>query len=295
MANLKEIRTRIASVSSTKQITSAMKMVAAAKLRRAQDAILQLRPYANKLSEILAAISETLRQDEDNLFLKEREVKKVLIVVITSNKGLCGAFNTSVIKRVTGLVKEKYRELNSVNGVELLIIGRKANDHFRRRNYTIIACKDELLDDLNYQNVADLSDELVSKFVKGDYDRIELVYNQFINAAVQRLVEEQYLPVSVPEPEEEKIKSTYVDYIFEPSKAYIVREIIPKSLKLQLFKALLDSNASEQGARMTAMHKATDNAAELLKELKLDYNKARQASITNEILEIVSGANALGG
>ena len=295
MANLKEIRTRISSVSSTRQITSAMKMVSAAKLRKAQDAILQLRPHAEKLGEILSAIADALKEDDQNPYIANRETDRVLLVVITSNKGLCGAFNSSVIKRVNSLANEKYARQKANNNLHLLVIGKKAEDHFKKRNFTILKSRNDLFDDLSFENVAKLATELAGLFAKAEYDRIELVYNQFKNAAVQILTEEQFLPVKMEETGSDKIMTTYTDYIFEPSREYIVRELIPKSLKLQLYKAILDSNASEHGARMTAMHKATDNATELIKELKLDYNKARQANITNEILEIVSGANALEG
>ena len=295
MANLKEIRTRIASVTSTRQITSAMKMVSAAKLRKAQDAITQLRPYAEKMTEILSAISDSLKEDESNPFVIEKETEKVLLVVITSNKGLCGAFNSSIVKKVNYLAEEKYARQRYRNNVHLLIIGKKAFDHFKRRDIEIIQNRSHLFDDLSYENVSSLALEIINLFLDGQYDKIELVYNQFVNAAVQKLMEEQFLPLKVEEPHKEPVKGTFTDYIFEPSKKYIVTELIPKSLKLQLFKALLDSHASEHGARMTAMHKATDNATELLKDLRLEYNKARQANITNEILEIVSGANALEG
>ncbi len=295
MANLKEIRTRISSVSSTRQITSAMKMVAAAKLRKAQDTIIQLRPYSEKLTEILGAISDTLRQDEENLFVKKREIEKVLLVVITSNKGLCGNFNSSVIKVATGVANGKYRDQKMNHSLDLLIIGKKASDHFKKRDFTIYKTDNEIIDNINYGDTSKLAEEIINLFLDGRYDHVDLIYNQFINPAVQKLMVEQYLPLEVEESTEEVIPSTYIDYIFEPSKKYIVEELIPKSLRLQFHKALLDSNASEHGARMTAMHKATDNATELIKELRLDYNKARQASITNEILEIVSGANALEG
>jgi len=293
MANLKEIRTRISSVTSTRQITSAMKMVAAAKLRKAQDAIIKLRPYAEKLSEILVTIGDSLRQDEENLFVKEREVEKVLIVVITSNKGLCGAFNSSVIKKANSLANVEYGRQKANDNLDLLIIGKKATDHFKKRNYKILKSRDDIYDDLSFENISELANEIIKRFLNNEYQRVELVYNQFINAAVQKLQVERYLPLKIEKPAEHPILETFYDYIFEPSKEYIVEELIPRNLKLQLFKAILDSNASEHGARMTAMHKATENATELLKELKLDYNKARQASITNEILEIVSGANAL--
>lgn len=293
MANLKEIRTRISSVTSTRQITSAMKMVAAAKLRKAQEAILQLRPYAEKLSEILVTIGDSLRQDEENLFVKEREVEKVLLVVITSNKGLCGAFNSSVIKKTSSLAIDEYGSQKANDNLDLLIIGKKATDHFKKRDYKILSSRDDIFDDLSFENISELANDIIKRFLNNEYQRVELIYNQFINAAVQKLQVERFLPLKIEEPAKQPVKETFYDYIFEPSKEYIVKELIPKNLRLQLFKAILDSNASEHGARMTAMHKATENATELLKDLKLDYNKARQASITNEILEIVSGANAL--
>ncbi len=293
MANLKEIRTRIASVISTKQITSAMKMVAASKLRKSQDAITQLRPYAEKLSKIISAMGETLREDEENPFVTEREVEKVLLVVITSNKGLCGNFNSTIIKQATSLANGEYRKQKMDNSLDLYMIGKKAADHFKKRDYNVIKTNNDIIDNINYDDISTFASELIDFFISGKYDRIDLVYNQFINAAVQKLTVEQYLPLKLEEPVEGPVKSTYIDYIFEPSKKYIVRELISKSLRLQLHKVLMDSSASEHGARMTAMHKATDNATELIKELRLDYNKARQGSITNEILEIVSGANAL--
>jgi F-type H+-transporting ATPase subunit gamma len=296
MANLKEIRNRIASVTSTRQITSAMKMVSAAKLRKAQDAVLQLRPYSEKLSEILQAISDALGEDTRNPYVTTREVEKVLLVVISSNRGLCGAFNSSIIKRTSYLANNVYGEQKLNNSLDLLPIGKKADDYFKKRDYNLLKSRNDIFDELTYENVSALANEIMNYFLEGKYDRIELIYNQFKNAAVQVLTEEQYLPIPVAEEKpDEKIMTTYVDYIFEPTKEYIVKNLIPKSLKLQLYKAILDSNASEHGARMTAMHKATDNATEIIKDLRLDYNKARQASITNEILEIVSGANALEG
>ncbi|MFW5644911.1 MAG: ATP synthase F1 subunit gamma, partial [Bacteroidota bacterium] len=285
MANLKEIRTRISSVTSTRQITSAMKMVAAAKLRKSQETITQLRPYSEKLTEVLRAISDTLVQDEENLFVKKRSVQKALLVVVTSNKGLCGNFNSTIIKQTTALAQTKYRDLQMNQSLDLLIIGKKAYDHFKKRDFTIYKSDNEIIDHVNYEGTSKLAEEIIHLFLSGTYDHIDIVYNQFINPAVQKLRVEQYLPMVVEKPEEEAVPSTFVDYIFEPSKKYIVEELIPKSLRLQFHKALLDSSASEHGARMTAMHKATDNATELLKELRLDYNKARQASITNEILE----------
>ena len=292
MANLKEIRNRIVSVSSTQQITSAMKMVSAAKLRRAQDAVTQMRPYANKLKEILENLSVSLDSSEGT-YSKQNEIKKVLLVVITSNRGLCGGFNANVIKAANRLIREEY------NGkkVNVLCIGKKGADYFRKTDMMYIPSEmpkplNELFDQLTFANVAPVGEKIMELFVKGEFDRIDLVYNQFKNAAVQITTHEQYLPVQPPKA---TVKTASVDYIFEPNKQYIVEDLIPRSLKTQLFKALLDSLAAEHGARMTAMHKATDNAGALIKELKLTYNKARQAAITNEILEIVGGAEALNG
>ena len=286
MANLKEIRNRIASVSSTMQITSAMKMVSAAKLKRAQDAIQQMRPYANKLRELLENLSASLEGTQDGAFSQQREIKKVLIVAISSNRGLCGAFNANIIKRVR-------KQASAYQGAEVhvMTIGKKGNDLLSRAGYAIVANHSSLFDDLHFEPVAAIAEQLMAQFADGTYDKVELVYNRFKNAAVQNVTTEVFLPVQ--EPEREANASAAMDYIFEPSKQEIVEDLIPKSLKTQLFKALLDSHASEHGARMTAMHKATDNATELRDELKLSYNKARQAAITNEILEIVGGAEAL--
>ncbi|WP_369999020.1 ATP synthase F1 subunit gamma [Winogradskyella sp.] len=285
MANLKEIRNRISSVSSTMQITSAMKMVSAAKLKKAQDAITAMRPYSNKLTELLQSLSATLDDDSGSKYSVQREVKNVLVVAITSNRGLAGAFNSSIIKEVQKLTSEKYANQE----VSYLAIGKKANDAFKKTN-KVIANKSELYDDLSFENVAEIAEMIMNKFVEGDYDKVELVYNSFKNAATQIVMTEQFLPI-VPIEGENKLANT--DYIFEPSKQEIVETLIPKSLKTQLYKAIRDSFASEHGARMTAMHKATDNATELRDQLKLTYNKARQAAITNEILEIVGGAEAL--
>jgi F-type H+-transporting ATPase subunit gamma len=293
MANLKEIRNRIVSVSSTQQITSAMKMVSAAKLKRAQDAVTQMRPYASKLKEILENLSASLDSSE-GVYSKQRDVKNVLIVVITSNRGLAGGFNANVIKAANILAKEKYRGQN----VSILSIGKKGADFFRKTDFSIIGSDmprglNELFDNLTYNNVAPVAERVMKAYADGQFDKVELVYNQFKNAAVQITTVEQFLPVMPPAKTEKSGKST--DYIFEPSKEYIVQDLIPRSLKTQFFKALRDSLAAEHGARMTAMHKATDNAGALIKELKLTYNKARQAAITNEILEIVGGAEALKG
>lgn len=292
MPSLKEVRNRITSVSSTQQITSAMKMVSAAKLRRAQDAITQMRPYANKLREILENLSASLDSSE-GVYSKQRDVKNVLIVVITSNRGLAGAFNSNVVKRATRAIREEYAGAK----VSYLAIGKKGNDVFRKSGLTAgltdLGETNSVFDSLTFANVAPIAERIMKAFAEGTYDKVMLVYNQFKNAAVQITQLEQFLPV-VPSAASGK-KAAKVDYIFEPSREEIVLDLIPRSLKTQLFKALLDSHASEHGARMTAMHKATDNAKELLRSLKISYNKARQTAITNEILEIVGGAEALKG
>ena len=291
MANLKEIRARITSVNSTKQITSAMKMVSAAKLRRAQDAITQMRPYAQKLQEILQNLSGALDVSE-NTFAKEREVKRVLVIAVNSNRGLCGAFNNNVLKQTKTLIAE-----HPGAEVKVLAIGKKAFDAFKKTSHMpgvgYPAEPFRIYENLNCQESSIIANAVMEKFVEGHLDRVYLVYNSFKNAAVQYLTVEQFLPV-VP-PVQSAVSTAQVDYIFEPNKEEIVAELIPKSLKIQMYKAILDSYAAEHGARMTAMHKATDNATDLVKELKLKYNKARQASITNEILEIVAGAEALAG
>jgi F-type H+-transporting ATPase subunit gamma len=286
MANLKEIRNRITSVSSTMQITSAMKMVSAAKLKKAQDAITAMRPYAEKLTELLQNLSATLDSDTGGEYTKQREIKKVLVIAVTSNRGLCGAFNTNVIKEV-----KSRAEFYAGKQVEVFAIGKKGND-ILKKTLTISDNQSGIFDALTFDNVATIAEALTAKFISGEYDRIELVYNQFKNAATQIIQTEQFLPLAPIV--SDKVASTG-DYIFEPSKEEIVLTLIPKSLKTQLYKAIRDSFASEHGARMTAMHKATDNATELRDQLKLTYNKARQASITNEILEIVGGAEALNG
>ena len=290
MANLKEIRNRITSVGSTMQITSAMKMVSAAKLKRAQDAVTQMRPYAGKLKEILENLSAALDLSE-NAYAEQREVKNVLLVGITSNRGLCGGFNNNIIKRVGVLIHEDYKDAN----VQVLSVGKKIRDVYKRTEYNYANVKIEQMEDvyanLRFDVVAQLAEEIIQQFQNNSFDKIVLVYNRFINAASQSIESEQFLPI-VPTVNEGENTS---DYLFEPSKIEIVDDLIPKSLKLQLFKAIRDSFAAEHGARMTAMHKATDNANELQKSLKLSYNKARQAAITNEILEIVGGAEALNG
>jgi F-type H+-transporting ATPase subunit gamma len=287
MPNLKEIRNRITSVKSTMQITSAMKMVSAAKLKKAQDAITEMRPYANKLTELLQSLSASLEGDGGSVFAEEREVKKILIVAITSNRGLCGAFNSNIIKEGQNLAENKY----AGKQVDFVTIGKKGNDILSKK-HTIAHNNNAVFDDLTFDNVEPIAIQLMDWFSTSAYDKIELVYNKFKNAATQIVMTEQFLPI-VPATTDEV--STNMDYIFEPQKEKIVETLIPKSLKTQLYKAVRDSFASEHGARMTAMHKATDNAGELRDALTLTYNKARQAAITNEILEIVGGAEALKG
>lgn len=289
MANLKEIKNRITSISSTMQITSAMKMVSAAKLKRAQDAITQMRPYSEKLQEILGNLSATLDLSE-NAYAEQREVKTVYIVGVTSNRGLCGGFNNNIIKKTNALIAGEF----AGKDVKVISVGKKINDSFRRSDVNFrpvgLGGAEEMFNDLTFDRSATLAQFLMDEFAAGKVDKVVVVYNKFKNAAVQIVMDEQFLPIEVTESED---GSSTGDYIFEPSKQEIVEELIPKSLKTQLYKALLDSNASEHGARMTAMHKATDNAGEMKRELTLLYNKARQAAITNEILEIVGGAEAL--
>lgn len=287
MANLKEIRSRITSVGSTMQITSAMKMVSAAKLKRAQDAIVKMRPYANKLTELLESLSASLDSSDGGVYSTKREISKVLIVPITSNRGLCGGFNAYIIKRVYELINDHYKNKE----ISILSIGKKSSEHFSKNNFNIIGSHDELFNDLTFENVSSIADDIMKKYREGSFDKVVLVYNQFKNAATQIIMAENFLPIQ----SESNDTQAVGDYLFEPTKEEIVEELIPKSLKTQMFKAILDSHAAEHGARMTAMHKATDNASELKKELTLTYNKARQAAITGEILEIVGGAEALNG
>ena len=281
MANLKEIRNRISSVSSTMQITSAMKMVSAAKLKKAQDAIMAMRPYSNKLTEILKDLSSSI--DSDNSFIQNRTSSKTLIVCITSNRGLCGGFNSNIVKECISILNSQKND-----SISFLCIGKKGSD-LLSKNHDVILTNNEIYDDLSFENVKEIADILIQKFIEQEFDKIRIVYNRFKNAATQIITNEQFLPIVTNNDEE----SNNQDYIFEPAQSEIVNELIPKSLRTQLFKALRDSYASEHGARMTAMHKATDNATELRDQLKLTYNKARQAAITNEILEIVGGAEAL--
>ena len=292
MANLKEVRNRIVSVGSTMQITSAMKMVSAAKLKRAQDAITQMRPYANKLQEILQNVSSSLDSSE-NVYARNTSSKNVLLICISSNRGLAGGFNSNVIKKTWNLIKNEY----ATNNVFVMSIGKKANDAFKRTEYNIHGTDlphelNDIFDHLNYNTVAPIAEKVMESFVNKKFDKVVLVYNQFKNAAIQIVQDENFIPV-VATQNEGKTSST--DYAFEPSKEFIIGDLIPRSLKTQFYKALLDSVASEHGARMTAMHKATDNAKDMLRDLKISYNKARQTAITTEILEIVAGAEALNG
>ena len=292
MAGLKEIRIRIASVKTTRQVTSAMKIVSAAKLKKAQDAIYQIRPYANKLHEILIPLSASLENAEDSVYTQQREPEKVLVVLISSNKGLCGGFNSNISKKAAKLVHEKYSKQFELGNVNFLCIGKQGMRQMKYAGMKVEDNRNEIFSDLSFENISNISLGLMDAFEDGLYDRIEIVYNQFKNAAVQIQTTEQFLPIEIIKKEFENINT---NFIYEPSKEYIVHELIPRILKIQFYKALLDSHAAEHGARLTAMHNATDNATELLNYLTLQYNKARQAAITNEILEIVSGAEALKG
>jgi F-type H+-transporting ATPase subunit gamma len=294
MANLKAIRIRLSSVRSTRQITAAMKMVSAAKLRKAQDKIVRLRPYVKKLQEILIGVTQSLAESQvENVYARNSEPEKILLVVITSNRGLCGAFNSNVIKETRRIVAEKYHEQFSKDNVTLLPVGKKGYDYFRKLNFKMLPDQNALFNNLTFENVVLVAEGVMRSFVSGDYDRVELVYNQFKNAAVQNLTDETFLPVRAVSSAEDS--SFPVDYIYEPAKEDIVKELIPKTLKIQFYKAVLDSFVAEHGARMTSMHKATDNATSMIHDLTLQYNKARQAAITNQILEVVSGAEALKG
>ena len=284
MANLKEIRNRISSVSSTMQITSAMKMVSAAKLKKAQDAITAMRPYSDKLTQMLVNLSSSV--DFENVYLSPRKVKNKLIVCITSNRGLCGAFNSNVIKKCTEIAT------SSDENVSFFCIGKRGGD-ILSKTHNVIQSNNVVFDDLTFENISTIADKVMSMFLNKEYDSVQIVYNKFKNAATQIVTQEQYLPIENNKSKDDEKDSS--DYIFEPTQIEIISELIPKSLKTQLYKSVRDSYASEHGARMTAMHKATDNATELRDQLKLTYNKARQAAITNEILEIVGGAEALNG
>ena len=294
MANLKIIRTRITSVKSTRQITAAMKMVAAAKLRKAQDKIVRLRPYANKLHEILVGLSQSLVDSEDeNIYGRKSNPDKILVVIVTSNRGLCGGFNSNVLKETRRVIAEKYNDQYKKGNLWFIAIGKKGFDYLRILKLNILEEDNHLFNALTFENVSVVAEKVMDSFVSGRFDRVDLIYNQFKNAAVQNLTNEVFLPVdTIPS---DKKAVTVIDYIYEPTKEEIVKELIPKSLKIQFYKAVLDSFVAEHGARMTAMHKATDNASQMIRELTLQYNKARQASITNQILEVVSGAEALKG
>jgi len=292
MASLKEVRSRIVSVSSTQQITKAMKMVAAAKLRRAQDNIIRMRPYAQRLGSILANLSRLTDDAIPNVYSQKRDINRVLVIAITSDRGLAGAFNTNVAKAVTSLVNENYAAQMAAGNVEFLTIGKKGFETLGRRGYKLVDTYTNVFGNLSFDSVRAAAEYAMDRFTSGYYDRVDIVYNEFKNVATQIIRTEQFLPIveSVPE---QAATGTVLDYIFEPNKDEIIQQLIPKSLKIQVYKAVLESNASEHGARMTAMDKATDNAGELLKELKLTYNRSRQAAITTEILEIVGGAEAL--
>ena len=291
MASLKEIRRRISSVKSTRQITSAMKMVAAARLRKAQDRIVKLRPYASKLHELLIGISMKIEESEDEqMYGRSSDNGRVLLIVVTSNRGLCGSFNANVIKETMRIVEENYSNQYHNNTLWIMTIGKKAWDYFRKKNFQIYQDNSDLFDDLTFQNASNLAGKVMDAFLNHEFDRVEFVYNKFRNAAVQDLSHETFLPV---ETEKETDEVHTGEYIFEPSKEEIINELIPKTLKIQFYRTVLDSYVAEHGARMTAMHKATDNATELIRDLNLEYNKARQASITNQILEVVNGAEAL--
>jgi len=292
MAGLKEIRTRISSIKTTRQVTSAMKMVSAAKLKKAQDAIMQIRPYADKMHQILGSLSASLKKTEELVYTHLRECNRVLIILVTSNKGLCGGFNSNVSKKAAELVRTKYSRQLRQGKVDFMAIGKQGERQIKHFGFNLIGNKNSLFDELAFEKVSTIASGVMEAFAKGEYDCVELIYNRFKNAAVQAVMVEKFLPVEMEETEEE---TTSYNFIYEPSKEYIIQELIPRSLKIQFYRALLDSHAAEHGARMTAMHQATDNATELLKELNLIYNKARQATITNEILEIVSGAEALKG
>jgi F-type H+-transporting ATPase subunit gamma len=292
MAGLKEIRTRIATVKTTRQVTNAMKMVSAARLKKAQDAIMQFRPYAEKMHHLLTLLRANMENTDDSVFTRPGKGKKVLMVLISSNRGLCGGFNINITRKAADRVQDAYPYLIDEGNVDFLAIGKQGEHQLKHYGCNMKENRNELYNNLNFENVSLVASEIMESFATGEYSCVELVYNSFQNAAVQELTIEQFLPVEINGDEKQEVR---FDLIYEPSKAYIVQELIPRILKIQFYKAMLDSHASEHGARMTAMHLATDNATELLKELNLAYNKARQASITNELLEIVSGAEALKG
>lgn len=293
MASLKEVRSRITSVNSTQQITKAMKMVAAAKLRRAQDAIIQMRPYAKKLSEMLATVSAGAETAAESPFKQVRSVEKVLIVTVTSDRGLCGAFNSNIAKAANLLINEKYATQAAKGNVEILALGKKGGEAFQRRGFNVNTTYMDVYTRLSFGVVKEAAESIMADFEAGKYDAVEVVFNEFKNVATQIIRTDQFLPIVADETASQNVSASGANYVFEPSEEQIVQDLIPKTLKIQLYRAVLESNASEHGARMTAMDKATDNAQELLKALRLEYNRSRQAAITKEILEIVGGAEAL--
>lgn len=292
MANLKEIRLRLNSVKSTRQITSAMKMVSAAKLRKAQDSVLQLRPFYDKLHEILLNVSQNVDDNYENAFMTRNDEGRILFVVITSNRGLCGAFNSNIVKRAIQTIHENFAGEFQQGKLDIITVGKKGADLLKVKGFKTVASYHHLFDKLTYDTIAQLADSIMADYNKGGYGIVKLFYNKFRNAAFQEITEDFFLPMAFEKGMVDKYESHF-DFIFEPSNVGIMEEMIPQFLRVQLFKSMLESNASEHGARMTAMHKATDNATDLIKELELTYNKARQASITKEILEIVGGAEAL--
>jgi F-type H+-transporting ATPase subunit gamma len=295
MPSLKEVKNRIQSVSSTQQITKAMKMVAASKLRKAQDRMQQMRPFSQKLTKVMQNISASIDPDQvENLYAEEREVNRVLLVVLTSDRGLCGAFNSNVFKFTRGVIEEKYAHLENTEDLVIMPLGKRSYEYFKKRGYTLVSDYWEIFHHLDFDHALAAANHAMNGFINGDYDRIEIIYNEFKNVATQVLRDEQFLPIAQEEAQvDNKSYASDTDYIYEPNQEFIFTEIVPKSLKIQFYKALLESNAAEHGARMTAMDQATDNAQELLKDLKLTYNRTRQAAITKEILEIVGGAEAL--
>ncbi len=295
MPNLKEVRTRINSVKSTQQITKAMKMVSAAKLRKAQEAITQMRPYAESLQKIIGNLSGNSESQVNSPYTVEREANKILIVAVTSDRGLCGAFNTNIVKACNALVEERYARQFQAGNVQFLTIGNKGNETLTRRGYKVIGDYTTTLQNLSFDKVRQAGEFILQKFMEGEFDRVEVIYTEFKNVLTQIVRVHPFLPVTPEEPQKDTKKTVATEYIFEPSKEQIIEELIPKSLKIQLYKSILDSNAAEQGARMTSMDNATNNADALVKELQLVYNKTRQAAITKEILEIVGGAEALKG
>jgi F-type H+-transporting ATPase subunit gamma len=296
LASLKEVRIRIESINSTQQITSAMKLVAASKLRRTQNAVQALAPFAAKLREILGNLTSSLENTDEAVYTKVRPVQSVLVLVVTSNRGLCGPFNGNVIKAARAHIEKNYKEINQKGQLDLYTIGKKATDFFKKNKFNVVNSNNIIFDALTFANTTAIAEELMAAFASKKYDKIEIIYNHFKNAGQQVLTIDQYLPIiQIAPPADARTSTQKADYIFEPEKSVLVRELLPKVLKVQLYKTILDSYAAEHGARMTAMSQATENAKELLKQLRLSYNKARQAAITKELLEIVSGAEALRG